>query len=110
MSTFNHNNGDTHSVNGSLLSSSRNKTSPANQTKFAILIASPKSAFIENLRSESSLKESIKAEASTPPHESFNNEDQLSQTLKKESVDPNTTTVREAGQSTLSRLIFYLHR
>lgn len=95
-------------LNGHLSASSislpgRKPLTAANQTKFVILISSPKT-----LPSGRPTRELIKSEAATPPHGLLPNGDDATVEFKKEKIDNHDDNSDEEDETSLSRLISYL--
>ena len=95
-------------LNGHLSASSislpgRKPPTAANQTKFVILISSPKT-----LSSSRSTRELIKSEAATPPHGLLPNGNDTTVEFKKEKIDNHDDNSDEEDETSLSRLISYL--
>jgi hypothetical protein len=93
-------------ANGPVPIGPRKSFTAANQTKFVILISSPK-IHIETSGSvvQQTSNEKVKNEVTTPPR---TNEDEDHLELKKEPVEDNAENSDEEDESSLSRLISYL--
>jgi hypothetical protein len=102
--TNSHTNINGHLSNGSIPNSNRKNVTAPNQTKFAILIASPK---IYNLNESSNLTKQrlVKSEIASPP--TSNGNDQVVE-VKKEKMDDGDDNSDDEDASLLSRLISYL--